>query len=326
MRNCIAAVALCLALSAHACSQGATFDKGAEQAKLQFNAGWESVKEDCAELEFVLESVQDASPANSSPQCLQDGFDAGLQDAYEVAAHSCSSFVTCKDTNVYRQGKNQASTQWDAAWRYTQDCRKLDRVYSQVSNASPSSPTCLRLGFEDGLYEEYEAQLKKCPDACETEGANQAKDVWRHTRNRVGDGCSELDDVFTIVNRAAPSRPSCLNDGYNAQAKKLYNTAMDSCVDECEGNGVALGDRLGAQFCDAVDTFSLNDEGEYSLTLAICDEQEKQACLDEFERYVNTHRTSRGKKCKDSLDDEDNRKFYRDLQKTCKITIGPSSR
>ncbi|KNC74758.1 hypothetical protein SARC_12701 [Sphaeroforma arctica JP610] len=229
-----------------------------------------------------------------------------------LAIASCSAHCSRNNRN-YKAGQNQAQVQFRAAWRYANyDCDKLDKTYRQVLRASPSRPMCLKEGFDDKVQQLYKKEDKKCNKiTCEDKGVKRADDMWMLNRKTIGKKCSQLDKVFEKTNAAAPTKPKCEVTAYNNRVEELYTREMDKCVDVCVGNGEDTGERIGRQFCSIaqLSLYAVNADG---ITVEICDAQEKQACLDEYENYVED-------KCSSLL--KGNQQFYNDLKATCDITF-----
>ncbi|KNC84782.1 hypothetical protein SARC_03024 [Sphaeroforma arctica JP610] len=283
---------------------------GVEQATLQWDSAYDYRGNECNQIVFINAVLESNTP--TSPACLQEGYAAGLNTAYNSALNECGD---CQGVPSYDQGVNQAVVQWNAAWSYIDDCKKIDTAYKQVSSAGPNSPECLEAGFEAGLEAKYDAQLIKCEPECEEYGEDYANSVWSSEREKYGEDCANLDKAFEEANKKTPAIPTCYNQAYVNQINTLYTDSLDSCVDTCIANGEDQGERLAQQFCGISSGIELYNS---PLTLVICNDQEKQACLTTFDETTMSD-------CPTNRDIPDNQEYYEALQASCAITIGPDA-
>ncbi|KNC79239.1 hypothetical protein SARC_08363 [Sphaeroforma arctica JP610] len=255
-----------------------------------------------------------------------------------VSIATCSTYAyeyevtSCADMASYDAGVQQVRMQWNAAWRYTDDCRKLDYVKSQVNKACPRTPECLVDGFLDGLEDKYEERKMKCgcecseetpavtsspvvspTPACDGTGRSSANKKWDAALEVYGSTCGMLDTVLEVANFQCPSK-KCGREEYNARVAELYNIDLRKCTEQCKGYGFAHGNRLAMSFCG---TTALSTAlGDEKLTISICNQEEQKKCEEQLEQYVYSM-------CDEARDSTAGAEYYDALRKSCAITIGP---
>eukprot|EP01134_Creolimax_fragrantissima_P004526 CFRG4526T1 len=242
---------------------------------------------------------------------VTSAFSAALTLAALHIVDACSTCCSTSDP-TYQAGVNQAKVQFDASWKYNDySCSKVEYTYDQVKSVTPTSPDCLEQGFKAGLEQAFDDAEEKCGCSCKQQGIDDANENWAANEKKYGSDCADNDEVFSKTNEKSPSSPECLQSAYNDQVKTLYDDKLASCVDECEGYGKDQGERLGKLFCSVALGASAPP-----LTIQICNQQEKQACLDELDSYTTCN-------CESTRENSSNDAYYKTLQQSCNITISP---